>query len=101
MGHPDVPPPPSSMVQVFATASIPEGLLVKGLLESQAIPVVMKGESEGPYRIGPVFLWVPEALEAQARLIIEETSSANRFEEDEDGSEDPSASSTAEPSGPS
>jgi phage major head subunit gpT-like protein len=45
---------------------------VKGLLEAEGIPVAMKGESEGPYRMGPVYLWVPEALEAQARLIIED-----------------------------
>jgi hypothetical protein len=41
------------MVLVFSTASIPEGLLVKRLLESVGIPVAMKGESEGPYRLGP------------------------------------------------
>jgi hypothetical protein len=72
----------AAMVLVFSTASIPEGLLVKGLLESEDIPVAMKGESEGPYRMGPVYLWVPEALETQARLIIEDASSTNRSEAD-------------------
>jgi hypothetical protein len=72
MAHPDDPVPPGSLVIVFSTTSIPEGLLVKGLLEADGIPVTMKGESEGPYRIGPVYLWVPEALEAQARLLIED-----------------------------
>jgi hypothetical protein len=92
------------MVLAFSTTSIPEGLLVKGLLESEGIPVAMRGESEGPYRMGPVYLWVPEALETQARLIIEEAKSADlsREEGDEGQTEGgPSASSTAEPSGPS
>lgn len=92
------------MVLAFSTTSIPEGLLVKGLLESEGIPVAMKGESEGPYRIGPVYLWVPEALEAQARLIIEEAKSARLSAEDREEGETEggsSASSTAEPFGPS
>ncbi len=104
MPDPDVPSPATSMVRAFSTTSIPEGLLVKGLLESEGIPVAMKGESEGPYRIGPVYLWVPEALEAQARLIIEEASSAELSDEERDDGEaegGPSASSTAEPFGPS
>jgi phage major head subunit gpT-like protein len=77
MAHPDDPAPPGSMVMAFSTTSIPEGLLVKGLLEAEGIPVAMKGESEGPYRMGPVYLWVPEALEAQARLIIEDARRAD------------------------
>jgi len=81
MAHPDDPAPPGSMVMALSTTSIPEGLLVKGLLEAEGIPVAMKGESEGPYRMGPVYLWVPEALEAQARLIIED---ARRAESSDD-----------------
>jgi putative signal transducing protein len=84
MSHPDVPPSPASMVLAFSTTSIPEGLLVKGLLEAEGIPVAMKGESEGPYRIGPVYLWVPEALEAQARLLIEEAKSDDLSNDDRD-----------------
>src|SRR5436190_2917065 len=60
------------LVQVFATTSIPEGLLAKSLLEAEGIPVVTKGESEGPYRVGPVYLLVWEGLEVQARLILAE-----------------------------
>ena len=71
MQNPDLP---SSFRQVlvFTTPSIPEGLLAKGLLESEGIPVWLKGESEGPYRIGPVFLWVPEEFEVQARMLLED-----------------------------
>jgi len=65
------------LVLVFSTTIIPEGLLVKGLLESEGIPVQLKGESEGPYRMGPVHVWVPAALEVQARLILQEAVSGD------------------------
>jgi hypothetical protein len=58
-------------VQVYATASVTDGYLVKGRLEAEGIPVLMKGEGEGPYRVGPAYLWVPGRLEVQARLILE------------------------------
>jgi hypothetical protein len=58
-------------VQVYATASVTDGHLVKGRLEAEGIPVLMKGEGEGPYRVGPAYLWVPGSLEVQARLILE------------------------------
>ena len=75
------------MVLVFSTASIPEGLLVKGLLESEDIPVTIKGESEGPYRMGPAYLWVPKDLETRARRVIEDARSGNRSGEDGQGEE--------------
>jgi len=31
-----------------------------------------KGEGEGPYRMGPVYLWVPEEFEIQAKMILQE-----------------------------
>ncbi len=62
----------SSLVRVFSSASIPEGLLAKGRLEAEGIPVFIKGESEGPYRIGPVHLWVPDSLEVHARVVLAE-----------------------------
>ena len=63
--------PDIRLVRVFATASTPEGVLVKGLLESEGIPVMIKGEGEGPYRMGPVYLWVPEAYRARASAVID------------------------------
>jgi hypothetical protein len=62
---------PGRLVRVLTTSTIPEGLLARGLLESEGIPVLTKGEGEGPYRMGPVQLWVPEELEVQARLVLE------------------------------
>ena len=58
-------------VQIYATASVTDGYLVKGRLEAEGIPVLMKGEGEGPYRVGPAYLWVPGSLEVQARMILE------------------------------
>lgn len=59
------------LVQVYATGSVTDGYLVKGRLEAEGIPVLMKGEGEGPYRLGPAYLWVPGSLEVQARMILE------------------------------
>jgi len=69
--------PDGRMVQIFASARIPEGLLAKGYLEANGIPVVVSGESEGPYRLGPVFLWVPADLEVQARSLLAEARAGN------------------------
>jgi len=66
------PRPSGQLVLVLTTARIPEGMLAKGLLESEGIPVIAKGEGEGPYRMGPVYLWVPEEFEIQARMILQE-----------------------------
>jgi hypothetical protein len=62
----------SDFVQVLTTHSVTEGYLARGRLETEGIPVLLKGESEGPYRMGPVHLWVPADLEVQARLILTE-----------------------------
>jgi hypothetical protein len=74
----DRPPAPGHLVLVFAAPTASEGLLVKGLLESQGIPVLVKGEAEGPYRLGPAYLWVPEGFEIQARTILAEARAAGR-----------------------
>jgi hypothetical protein len=72
MGHPDLHTDVSGrLVMVFSSPRIPPGLLAKGLLEANGIAVVVKGESEGPYRMGPIQLWVPEEFELQARLLLE------------------------------
>jgi hypothetical protein len=58
-------------VQVLETMTIPEGEVARARLEGEGIPVLVKGEGEGPYRVGPVYLWVPADLEVQARLILD------------------------------
>ena len=79
----------SRFVLAFTAGSIPEGLAARGLLESEGIPVQTKGEVDGPYRFGPVYLYVPEEFEPQARLLLEgltsepESSRDDEFETDE------------------
>lgn len=77
-------PTPSQqrLVQVFASASLTEGLLVRGLLEASGIPVVVKGEATGPYRMGPMFVLVTEDLEVRARLLIAELQGSPEEEPD-------------------
>lgn len=65
------------LVQIYATADITDGYLMKGRLEAEGIPVLVKGEREGPYRMGPVYLWVPGTLEVQARMIVESIESSD------------------------
>jgi len=49
---------------------------------------MVKGEAEGPYRMGPVILLVPEDLEVQARLILAEAQSEPIADEDPAGPDD-------------
>ena len=63
------------LAEVFATPSAPEAEVVRGLLEAGDIPVVVKGMSQSPYRMGATYLLVPEDLEVQARALIEEARS--------------------------
>ncbi len=58
------------LVRVWSGGSVPEGEIARARLEAEGIPVLVKGEGEGPYRMGPVHLWVPAAVEVQARLIL-------------------------------
>jgi hypothetical protein len=73
-------------VRVYSTGSITDGYLAKGRLEAEGIPVLVKGEGEGPYRMGPVHLWVPAELEVQARMILDEV--ARSVAEDAEDAED-------------
>jgi hypothetical protein len=63
-------PMADELVRVFETSSIPEGEIARARLEDEGIPVLVKGEGDGPYRVGPVILYVPTALEVQARLVL-------------------------------
>lgn len=63
----------ADVVRVLTTSSVPEGEIVRSRLEGEGIPVLVKGEGEGPYRLGPVHLFVPAEFEAQAREILSTT----------------------------
>jgi hypothetical protein len=71
-------------VRVYATGDPFAGRLTKGHLEAEGIAVMMKGEGEGPYRAGPVYLWVAPENERLAREIIEAVESGAYATSDED-----------------
>jgi hypothetical protein len=60
-------------VTVLSTSSVLEGELARGRLESEGIPVLLKGEGiDAPYPTGPVYVLVPASFEAQARQLLDE-----------------------------
>jgi hypothetical protein len=71
----DVAPEPSddgpvNLIRVYETSDPVRGLLVRGLLEAEGIDVLAKGEGSGPYRMGPVILFVPDHLSDRANELI-------------------------------
>jgi hypothetical protein len=75
------------LVRVYSTTSLTDGYLARGRLEADGIPVILKGEGEGPYRMGPVHLWVPSEFEVQARLLLQEIREGSlRVDDEGDGS---------------
>jgi hypothetical protein len=73
-------------VRAFDAPSIPIGEIVKARLQAEGIPVMTKGEAEGPYRVGPMQLWVPARFLEQARMLIEDGGSG-RLEVDDSPTE--------------
>jgi len=61
---------PVELVQVYETLDPLRGQLLRGLLESDGIRVLAKGEGTGPYRMGPVILFVDEDDAARARELV-------------------------------
>lgn len=61
---------PVKLVRIYETADPIRGLLVRGLLEAEGIDVLEKGEGAGPYRMGPVILFVPEEASDRALELI-------------------------------
>lgn len=81
------------LVRVLSTASLPEGEIVKARLEDEGIPVLIKGEGGGPYRMGPVHVFVPVAFEVQARVVLSQSFEDVEFEDPlENGSNEGSES---------
>ena len=74
---------PAELVRIYSTASIMDGYIVKGRLEAEGIPVLLKGGAEGPYRMGPVYLFVRKAEEERAKELLESVAIAESEEEDE------------------
>jgi hypothetical protein len=60
-------------VSVLATSSALEAEIVQGRLESEGIPVLLKGEGiDAPYPTGPVYVFVPASFEARARQLLDD-----------------------------
>jgi hypothetical protein len=77
MSSPDPVQADVRLVEIFSTASTPEAEVVRGLLESERIPVVVKGMSQGPYRMGSTYLYVPEDAVDLARAVIQDALTAD------------------------
>jgi hypothetical protein len=58
------------LVRVFETRDPVRGLLMRGLLEAEGLEVLAKGEGSGPYRMGPVILFVPDDVSSRATQLI-------------------------------
>ena len=59
------------LVRVYASGDAFAAQLMRGRLEAEDIPVLMKGESGGPYRMGPCYLWVRSEDATHAIVIVE------------------------------
>jgi len=69
---PQAPDDEEDLVQVFSTASMTEGQIAKGLLETDGISVWLKGPGEDPYPTAGSFLFVAPEDEAKAREILKD-----------------------------
>jgi hypothetical protein len=59
------------LVRLRSVPTTMEGEIVRSRLEAEGIPVLLKGGSGGdPYPAGAVHVFVPAALEVQARLAL-------------------------------
>lgn len=61
----------SDLTRIYASGDSFAGELMKGRLEAEGISVMMKGEGEGPYRTGPVYLWVNQDDADRARAVVD------------------------------
>jgi hypothetical protein len=68
---------PAELIRLYSTASIMDGYIVKGRLEAEGIPVLLKGDAEGPYRMGPVHLYVARGDERRARELLDSVAVAD------------------------
>ena len=59
-------------VQVLMTLSIAEAEIARVRLESEGIPVLLKGGGDAPYPTGPVYVLVLAPFELQARHLLDE-----------------------------
>ena len=80
----------ADLVRVWATGDAFEGELLRGRLEAEGVPVLLKGDGEGPYRAGPVYLFVPAEHEGEARAVLDAVASGAFAAELDAAFDDPS-----------
>lgn len=72
------------LVRVYSSGDTFAGELMKARLESEGLRVLIKGEGEGPYRMGPVYVFVPAEDETRARAIVDAVESGAFALDDDD-----------------
>jgi hypothetical protein len=85
------------LVQVYASGDTFAAELMRGRLEAEDIPVLVKGEGEGPYRMGPLYLWVSAQDATRARVIVEAVESGDFALADEEAPAESSDSTGERP----
>jgi hypothetical protein len=75
----------SDLVRVWAGGDVFEAEMVRGRLEAEGIRVLTKGEGEGPYRVGPVYLFVPAEDVTEARIVLDAIASGAYALDADDG----------------
>lgn len=58
------------LVRVFASADPVAGEMMRGRLEAEGVRAMLKGDGDGPYRAGAVYVWVSAEHEEIARQIV-------------------------------
>jgi len=61
----------SDLVRIYATADHFEGELMRGRLEAEGVPVLLKGDGTGPYHVGAVYLFVRAEDETRGRAVVD------------------------------
>ncbi len=61
----------SDLVRVYASGDTFAAELMRARLQAEDIAVLAKGEGEGPYRVGPVYLFVPEPDAIRAKALVD------------------------------
>jgi hypothetical protein len=59
------------LVRIYASADAMDARMMRGRLETEGVSVMVKGETEGPYRMGAAYLWVPAEQADAAREIVD------------------------------
>jgi hypothetical protein len=71
-------------VRVYASGDAVAADLMRARLEAEGIGVFAKGEGTGPYRTGPVYLFVAPEDEARATALVDAVESGAYALEDPD-----------------